>query len=237
MRAICLALLAINVLVFGAQFLMGWPEPAADSRPSPRVEAQGDLRLLSERPGSETTSTTRPAAVEPPAPGMSLDDHPLCTLVGPFAETSSAENLLERLSSLDVKGRIEGVEVSDGEGYWVYLPPELSHKAALRRLHELQAKKVDSYIIPRGELAMGISLGMFSQEEHARQRREELEALGYEAQIEEISRTHRETWISLPLSQAARVADGFWVELLSDQPGLEKRQNFCPGVASGPKFH
>lgn len=237
MRAICLALLAINLLVFGAQFLMESPGPPADSGPSPTVETQGNLRLLSERSGSETASTTRSAAAEPPSPGTGLDNQPICTLVGPFAETEAAEDLLERLSSLDVQGRIEGVEVPDGTGYWVYLPPELSHKAALRRLHELQAKNIDSYIIPRGELAKGISLGMFSQAELARQRREELVALGYDAQIEEISRTHREIWVSLPLSQAARVADGFWLELLNDQPDLEKRQNFCPGVASGPKFH
>ncbi len=244
MRAIFWALVVMNLVVFGSQFFLtagGDVEEAKLVEPlrSPGVGTGTDLRLLSER---DDMSTSRSEAPRPaPGPGgqglAGLPEQPLCLLVGPFGDQGLAQNLIQRLEALELQPRLESVEVPEDPGYWVYLPPELSQKAALRKLHELQSKNIDSYIIPRGELALGISLGMFSRAELARQRREELVALGYEAQIQEMSRSHRELWVALSPSQAAQVADQFWLEFFSQHPELEKRQNFCPGVASGTNFH
>lgn len=245
MRAIFWALVLMNLVVFGSQFFLGAEGDTGEAKlveppRSPGADAETDLRLLSEREGDMPASgaeAPRPAPV-PGGQGLAgLPEQPLCLLVGPFGDQGLAQNLIQRLEALELQPRLESVEVPEDPGYWVYLPPELSQKAALRKLHELQSKNIDSYIIPRGEIALGISLGMFSRAELARQRREELVALGYEAQIQELSRSHRELWVALSPSQAAQVADQFWLEFFSQHPELEKRQNFCPGVASGTNFH
>lgn len=241
MRAICLALVILNLVVFGSQLLLGGEpnrgeaELAKIAQP-PAAADRSDLRLLSERADVVQTSGSVDAGPKPGGAAR-LAEQPLCLLVGPFADQDGAQNLIQRLEALELHPRLESLEVPENPGYWVYLAPELSQKAALLRLHELQSKNIDSYIIPRGELALGISLGMFSRADLASQRRDELVALGYEAQIQELSRSHREIWVSLPPSQSAQVAEQFWVEFFSQHPELEKRQNFCPGVASEPNFH
>lgn len=242
MRAICLALVVLNLVVFGFQIF--WDDGNLDGESAepqaPAADTRSDLRLLSEREVvAQGSVPEKPEQKRPPRnEGLAgLPEQPLCLLVGPFADQDLAQSLIQRLEALDLQPRLESLEVPEEPGYWVYLAPELSQKESLRRLHELQSKSIDSYIIPRGELALGISLGMFSRAELARQRREELEALGYDAKIQELSRSHREIWVSLPASQAAQVAEQFWAEFFSRHPELEKRQNFCPGVASEPNFH
>jgi hypothetical protein len=153
-------------------------------------------------------------------------------MVGAFAESVAAEGFVEYLQALEVGASVRELEVPDGSGFWVYLRPEISKQEALRRLYELQAKQVDSYIIPRGELANGISLGMFTRKELALQRQNELDGLGYRAEILEIERSLREIWVVMPLSEAEKLAASLWQELLTRHSGLEKRQNLCPGVAS-----
>jgi ATPase subunit of ABC transporter with duplicated ATPase domains len=148
-------------------------------------------------------------------------------------EIAQAERFVEHLRALEVDAIVQELEVPDGFSFWVHLPPEISKQAALRRLYELQAKQIDSYIIPRGELANGISLGMFTRRELAQQRLEELRALGYPAEILEVSRSLREIWVILPQPESDKLGASLWQDLLARQPGLEKRQNLCPSVASG----
>jgi len=241
MRAICLALVAINILALSAQLFIGAPDSGAESRSPHPANDEHSLIMLAERQGARAPSVARRSAAaldEPPAqpPGQGQKGA-LCELVGPFDDPERAEHLVQRLMALEIPARREEIDVPAGARYWVHLEPELSQNAALRRLHELQAKNIDSYIIPRGELALGISLGMFSRAELAQQRQADLQALDYDAKVLKISRTQRELWVSLPAPQAAQVADGFWRELLDGQPHLERRQNFCPGVASVSSFH
>lgn len=235
MRAILTVLVVVNVLLLAASQL-GLVSSSAPIRaaatPSVVPDSAPTLTLLSERsdpPVSEPVGTRGRPSSEIGSVAGSL---PMCTLLGPFAEPSDAEAIGLRLQSLDVSAEVRDIEVSDGQGYWVHLAPELSQRAALRKLHELQAKQIDSYVIPRGELANGISFGMFSREALALARRDELKTLGYEAKIREIERTHRETWVVMPLIQSRGLSDRLWEELLAEASGLERRQNLCPGVAS-----
>lgn len=234
MRSIFLFLAAINLLVAGLLWLVFNPKPAEAplARQNSNLDAP-ELRQLRELPEAPEASPEAPIGAE------ALNDlaavtagPPLCSLLGPYTEPLVAESAAERLKALDVDARVRAIEISDGPGYWVHLPPEPSERAALARLHELQAKQIDSYIIPRGDLAQGISFGMFSRESLAQERRDSLRERGYQAQIREIERNHTETWVVLPLAQARSLGDSLWRELLSEAQGLERRQNFCPGVAS-----
>ncbi len=232
MRAILTVLVVVNLLLL----VLHWAGVFTEQK-MPHTESaaalSGDapaLTLLSEAEGGLSAvdrSAERESGADPVADAL-----PLCTLVGPFAERSVAESLGQRLQALDVSAEIRDLEVSDGQGYWVYLAPELSQREALRRLHELQAKQIDSYVIPRGELANGISFGMFSRQALAQARKEELQGLGYDARIREVERTHRETWVVMPVLQARALADRLWEELLAGHPETTLRQNLCPGVAS-----
>lgn len=241
MRAIFFVLLLANLLLFALQWVGEEEVETTSNKAGAELDGVPTLSFLSEA-GERRDSPSLSSASSAPAQEMSLAPdpsgsadlgaNPLCTLVGPYADRPSAETAVQRLQALDLDARVRDLEVPDGAGYWVYLEPELSHRAALRRLHELQAKQVDSYIIPRGDLANGISFGMFSREALAEARRDEMRDKGYEARIREIERTHREIWVSLPPGDARKLGDGLWEDLLEQTSGLERRQNFCPGVAS-----
>lgn len=160
------------------------------------------------------------------------DPESLCTLVGPFPSLLKAEYFTERITALNVRAMPKEVKMPAGPGYWVYLKPEPSRREALRVLAELQAKGIDSYVIPKGDLENGISLGMFSQKTLADARVEETESLGLVAKIDIVERTYKEIWVVLNKKEALKLSDTSWAGLMEGYDDLERRQNFCLDVAS-----
>lgn len=235
MRWIAVSLLAINLLVFIFQFVQAGgretiPPVAVHSDPG----SQGrSIRLLAELSDESVKQmkmvrqTVKPAGEVAPAAGEAL-----CTLVGPYDALLQAEYLIERLAALDVQARIQELEIPGEIGYWVYLPPRETRRQAFNELRELQAKGIDSYVIPKGELANGISFGMFSQAALAQNRMEDMRSRGYAAEIKETPRIYRETWVVVPPGQAGYVDNPMWESLLQGADNVERRQNFCPPVAS-----
>ena len=234
MRAIFFFLVAVNLLVAGFLWFAVGSEPANTSLVNPRLGVEApqlrQLWELSESSVANSGALGEAGALNDPATVNSSSA--LCSLLGPYTEPALVKAAAERLAALGVDAEVRALKVSDGPGYWVHLPPEPSQRAVMARLHELQSRQIDSYIIPRGELAQGISFGMFSRESLAQERRERLRERGYEAQIREIERSHTETWLVLPLAQAHSLGESLWRELQHEASGLERRQNFCPGVAS-----
>ena len=228
MRSIFLSLVAINVIVLLMQLFVGNPEPARSDFTPPAGALNG--AILKMRNETEREVATKKNEIEKSSAANNTE---MCTMVGPYAQLLHAEYLVERLAAMDARAVIKSVEVPDSVAYWVYLPPEMSEKEALRRLYEIQAKSIDSYIIPSGELANGISFGMFNDQSAAQARLEEIRIQGYQPKLREVERTHSETWVTLAPGEAEKIDTAVWVDLLNQQTGLEKRQNFCLGVARG----
>src|SRR5690606_14367764 len=83
-----------------------------------------------------------------------------CLFLGSFQQEEGARQVEQRLMALDIQAEVRAVDAAAGLDYWVYLAPLASRQASLRQLKELQARKIDSYIITQGDLANGISLGI-----------------------------------------------------------------------------
>lgn len=238
MRWIFFSLLLVNALLLGWYLLQDDTTPVAAPASAP-VEPVGDhvppLTLLAELEGERLSKLRRQAGDRLQAvtdSPLGSAEEPICTLVGPYARLLTAEYLVERLAALEIVAKVQEVEIPGDAGFWVYLAPEVSKKQALRRLHELQAKGVDSYVIPKGDLANGISFGMFSQPKLAQKRQADMIAQGYDALLYEFTRSHKETWVLFQPEEARKVGQELWQQLLNDAPELERRQNFCSGVAS-----
>lgn len=233
MRLVFIVLVVINLLVLAVHLLTHKEEVRAVVPALPKAASEvKPLTLLSEMDQDARAALARPA----PA-GVEPDQEPVCTLVGPFVDSDRGAIVRERLRALGVDSNLQSLEIQAGESYWVYLPPEPSQQEALRRLHELQAKKIDSYVIPKGELANGISFGVYTQPALAVQRQEEMVRQGYPAEVRALPRTQKELWLVLGPGQARRVGEGVWQDLLPPGAGQEIRQNVCSAVASGNKFH
>jgi hypothetical protein len=233
MRAIFITLVVINIAVFAGQWFLRTSVEPSPSIPAAPILSGSSLQLLAE---TEQQAPAARRAAEEKVLAASVDPSGMCSMIGPYGQLLRAEYLVERLHAIGVGSQIRSIEVPDGVGFWVHLPPEISEQEALRRLHEVQAKNIDSYLIPSGELARGISLGMFNERSTAEARIREIREQGYHSEIREVIRTISETWVVLPIAEAEKVDPETWMDALRQQSGLEKRQNYCLGVAPDEKF-
>lgn len=240
MRWIVASLFAINVLALIAQLAFSHlAAPSDDSvadeaRPEQIAADENSLQLLRELDPAtrQAMLDSKSRSLNEPTSALLEIDQPLCTMLGPFSKLLQAEYLVERLAALDLDSAIQDLEIPGDKGYWIYLPPRDSRKQAFNQLRELQAKGIDSYVIPKGELANGISFGMFSRADLARSRLDDMRSQGYAAELREVTRSYRETWVILAPGQGRKLDTETWEQMLADNEDLERRQNFCPPVAS-----
>lgn len=221
MRWMFLLLLVLN------GFYYVWHQQQAPMRAkeiAPLALAQDekrDIRLLSET----EVPTRRPQSMAPPAEAV-------CLFLGSFEQEQQAQLVEQRLLSLDIRSRVQSVDAAAGMDYWVYLAPLGSRQASLRQLRELQARKIDSYIITQGDLANGISLGIFPRNDSAQSVMQRLRSAGYEPQIRELTRAHRNYWVRIA-PESRRLADEPLLERLAfDFKGLQHQLMPCEGVAT-----
>jgi hypothetical protein len=181
-----------------------------------------DLRLLSESPYAGMRS----------AGGTAEVGQDVCLFLGSFDAQQPAQALEQRLLSLDVQPAVVPVDAAGGIDYWVYLAPLASRQASVRQLKELQARKIDSYLIGTGDLANGISLGIFPRLDSAQSVMYRLRSAGYEPLLRELPRAHQAFWVRIAPQSRRLVDDGMLQGLARDFPGLEHRLMPCQGVAT-----
>jgi len=238
MRNTFFALLVVNLvlLLWGLIFGSASAAPQWERKPFKYGQLE-ELTLLKEIASPAVSQqSAQPVTRDEPALPMK-DGKLLCDMVGPFEDKPQAELFLERLTAIDIAAQIKDLELPAGLRYQVYLAPEASRKAALRKLTELQAKQVDSYIIPKGELANGISLGLFSREPLAQDHLSKMRSIGLNPEMKVIERTYWETWVMLEPGEAGEMSTLSWERVLEGMNDLERRQNFCLDVASQDNIH
>ena len=235
MRAIFILLLVGNLVFFGYHYFFAVKNEIAPQVNTVQVSGKGEgLQLLTEQADtSMLQARVKPELkTEVPSVGNETTNAEFCTMIGPYSQLLQAEYAVERLVALGAAAHITPVEIKEGESYWVFLRPEVSEKEALRRLYELQKKNIESHVITKGELTNGISFGRFADYIDAEARSNEIKQQGYEVDIKMLPKMIHETWVVIEAGFAEKIDETVWVDLLTKETALEKRQNFCLGVAS-----
>lgn len=217
MRWIFLLLVALNIFYF-VWTQQQTPSLARDVAPFALSDgAKRNIHLVSERghPKSEQ--------------GPAVAGGELCLHLGGFENENEASLLEQRLISLDIPAKRTIMSSESSKDYWVYLPPFGSRDAALRQFRELQARGLDSYLITQGDLANGVSLGIFSSKDSADSLLERIRAMGYGAELRELIRERRDHWVYVSLQASGLVGDTLLGQLRRDFPEL--RQQMLPCVA------
>lgn len=161
-----------------------------------------------------------------------VNSQAVCLYLGSFEQEAEALALEQRLLSLDIQSGVRSIDAAAGVDYWVYLVPLASRQASLRQLKELQARKIDSYIIGQGDLANGISLGIFPRSDSAESVMQRLREAGYEPMLRELSRAHRAYWVRIAPESRRLASDALLESLARDFDRLEHQLMPCEGVAS-----
>jgi hypothetical protein len=159
-RLLFLLLVLGNVAFFAWAHYVAPPEASADPLPLGRQIEPERIRLIAPR--------ELPALVARPAPApLALK----CVEWGSFAlgDAARAEKALE---PLQLGTRLAPRRTEEAAGWWVFIPPQGSRAAALKKAAELKALAVDDYFIVQdeGPTRWALSLGVFRSEDAAQAR-------------------------------------------------------------------
>lgn len=219
MRALLIVLVMTNIAYFGWNNYFRPELVAPVTRAGPVSTKLPGLTLLGEEQVGIVDHSRASMAIE--GGGQML--------IGGFLDRETANALRQRMLGLGVDGRVTQQDKPAEQEYWVYLPPLSSRAATLRLLKELQARKLDGFLIAQGELANGISLGIFPHENSAEAILERLRQGGYQAQIKRISRKQTVYWFEVSQGGERLVDEGTLQLLLKDFPGLQYTQSLVTG--------
>lgn len=192
------------------------PEKVAEapqaSAPEPVVKAESKPEI---KPASPPPV---PVRVKPKA----------CYAVGPFYLVSD----VGRAAAVFEKGGVSAQQRAAAErkqaGFWVYIPPRPTLQEAREVLRTLKDRDIyDALIIAEGEKQNSISVGVYPVESQAKQRQDEIKALGYKAVVEPLYRTQPQYWLDLELKDASEIPSGPWGKVREDFPGISQSARKC----------
>lgn len=196
------------LLIFGNLFLLGifWQQQtSAVNRSEAPIEVPAESkRLLLVTEINEPLKTRVVSSLSEPTNQRTN----LCYAIGPYQDDFNASHVLARATALGLTGKLQSVTAEDQEPsqYWVHVPPRASRQEAMKTLRELQGRKVDSYIITQGELAEGISLGLFRNRESAEQILNQVKSFDIPVAIRTVSETNQELWVEI--EESSQLTEG-----------------------------
>ena len=192
-------------------------------------QASGERLLLLAELEREEEVATKP-----------LDDLPVlspltvtrqCLSVGPFGSEAAVAQWQQRLLSHGVSSGLRAEQSGAHKDYWVHIPPLPSTDGAMRLLRELQAQRIDSFVITQGDLANGISLGLFAHREAALSVMSRLKDAGYKVAIRPLPKVPERWWLEMDVAAEAGLGSSFWDQARQQLPQLQRHITDCdPGA-------
>lgn len=194
MRWFFVGVVALNIayLVWHLQAGGGAPDDSVVVAVEPAA-FPASLRLLDERDGTPYAMTSESRADVVVLPG--------CPAVGPLGG-DDLSRVVAALEGAGFPAAIHEVPAPGALVYWVYLPPAASRETAMRRLRELHARGIDSFVVAEGPYAHAISLGSFQSKDSAVGVQGRLRTAGYQAEVQEQRRDLRQNWVVLDEPEA-----------------------------------
>ncbi len=255
MKWVILCLVLINVAFFGWRLsrdqeaiVAGEPEPPATT--SAMVNRllllseleQGVLRQRRNLPSPRSVALAKPQPPSEAAPAdaesakVSLDhnlavasqSHIECYTLGPLQNEDDIVALSAWFNAQGSQAKLRSDERREVVSTWVFLPPLESREAADVRVRDMQLANIDDiYVIPRGDMANAISLGLYSQNDSLQRRISQLEERGFPPSLLPRYRTVMASWFDVTTSAAQPMTVGVLDQIF---PGLIVRQVACAGA-------
>ena len=219
MRLVAISLVLLNVIYF--LYELYGPDPVMESV-GPAQE-KFSLTLLSEtlNTGSSKQRDRRFAGASDFSESL---DGEYCNLVGKVESVADGYKVIEALSQVGIKSKLELVNRLTGElGFQVLTPPVSSLEKAFRKLKELKSESIEGSIITDRANTLRISLGVFSTIELAEEFRST-----YDKEKTTVAETPLLERSFVILSESAKGADlQVSLESLTDYITLSGGQEAC----------
>jgi hypothetical protein len=158
---------------------------------------------------------------------------PWCRSVEGFTDQDEASAFIAEIGmrDLNVAGSLIVQQEQVSSTWWVHLPPFNSQSEAQVVINELTAKGIDNFYMRTGELAGGISLGVFSRERSAAVAQAELQERGYAAVIKEIPRYISKPYVKIAGADARQLNNPEWNAFFATKTKLEVTEKLCETIA------
>lgn len=185
------------------------------------------LVLRAELEGTESVATPLQDLSVP----VSVTDAHQCLSVGPFGSESVVVQWQQRLLSHGVSSELRTEHNSAHQDYWVHIPPLPSTEQAMRLLRELQAQRIDSFVITQGDLANGISLGLYPNRERAESVSRRLKDFGYKVAVKPLPAVPGRWWLEMDAAAEAELEPLFWDQAEQQFAQLQRHEIACQPLA------
>jgi hypothetical protein len=236
MRWLVIILLMCNGIYFLWQFYLVPSEAGRQLATGQQVELGESLRLISEVPADDLTVEEEKPSINQSHEDSLAPEPAVCLMIGPFKEDVTGKQVVTRLAALDIHPTMEELSTPGKPNYWVHIPPQPSRKVAIKLLRELQSKNIDSFLITKGELENGISLGIFTKLGSAEQVSSKRSGQGYDAEIFTMANSRTELWAVFDDQQTSKFSDALWEIISEGNSGLQRRKNYCDKIAPSDDF-
>ncbi|RMG37409.1 MAG: hypothetical protein D6720_03240 [Gammaproteobacteria bacterium] len=188
-----------------------------------------------ETPAAETevvSAPQAPAAESPPPEARSefgateMPPQTQCWELGPFEDQAAVESL--RLPANAEKRLSKAVSMREVTGFYVLIPPQPDRESAHAMVGRLKEKGVrDFWLFHSGPLKNAISLGLFNRGKNAQRRMEEIERLGFSAEVRRRERDREGVALVVKVPKSAEIEQD-----LQRIVGDRLRPVPCPGGES-----
>lgn len=229
MRYIAVFLLLVNLAYLGWNLTR--PQEILDPEPATRPLLNTGIVTLSEfERDSESQAQLNAVAAQQ------------CSLVSGFPTQDEAEQFLSEARDAGHLGALQLLGDALPSHFRLFLEPASSRAIATIVLdaisERLQAENldIDSYLITRGSLENAVALGVYEDEQTARNTLERVRALGYSPVLDEIRRTDGEIQVWLRPATEERINESEWLDLTGERPNLTRSENLCETLVQAPQF-
>lgn len=227
MRWILLTLILVNLGYYIHKVTMDVPAHHSVESTLPRNHSGDEITLLSEA-SSSSLIELQELVNKPSVQSLADSGKKRCQAIGPFKSIFEGQSVAKQLEALGLKVTTQAVdEASRKSDYRLLIPPLNSIEEAFRKLRELQASKVDGYVITGGPSELGVSMGVFSTREAAVLQQDRVRAIGFEGAIVPIVRTERTYWLFADPGTGLEISKQVWANLESATNSLVKRDFPC----------
>jgi hypothetical protein len=218
------ALLLINLLYFGWAELIDVPPPPP---PNPTASLPR-LKLLSDLPPASRVALASKVTVDKPVAE--------CVSIGPFDDPAIAAKAVTVLRAKSFVPQQRAAQSPAIRRFWVYLDGFRSDVTEMRVLHKLERAGIDdAEAMPVSAGGLKVSLGLFTDREHAGRRARAVQAMGFHPLTTERMLPGTVYWLDLTLpnaSTAVPLKDVSDLQPGGDSSGISVQP--CPSASPSP---
>ena len=193
-------------------------EPSAQSELQKQVE-----KIAAPTPQSQKAAPTPQSQKKPSKSAAAV-----CFTLGPFTKARLADRAITAANALSVKVVLRKASQRTPKGYWVYLAPSKTYKAAKRKVAELKKKGLtDLFIMGNGNRKNAISLGLFKNKEVAEDRLKQVKGMGLKGVFETQYQVSEQLWLDMSVAGNKTATVAALTELADGFPTANLTQRKC----------